>query len=194
MYNDCIYTKPHSIPDELCDEIQRMFDEEGDNRGPGNTHGGINAAIKDTLDFTIPKQSNKWAKIDQFLADELNLNLGEYLKSLSTIPEYSLFDKKYFSDSVFMLQRYTKSKGKYIYHNDFGINYEDGTHRVITYLWYLNDVDEGGQTELWGNRRIKPEKGKLVLFPSHWAFPHTGKMPISHDKLIITGWLYKSFQ
>ena len=91
--------------------------------------------------------------------------------------------------------------GEYKTHHDFfhlNTDYYENTmksggQRVVSCLFYLNDEFEGGETELWGEKRIKPEKGNLLLFPAHWAFPHTGKMPISHDKYIITGWLYKEY-
>jgi hypothetical protein len=51
-------------------------------------------------------------------------------------------------------------------------------------------VENGGETEIWDDFKIKPETGKLLLFPSSWTFPHRGVMPISDNKYIITGWLY----
>ena len=63
--------------------------------------------------------------------------------------------------------------------------------RIITFLWYLNTVEEGGETEFFNGRiSIKPEKGKLLLFPSTWTYIHRGNMPISNDKYILTGWIY----
>ena len=91
-----------------------------------------------------------------------------------------------------LIQRYYKGKGKYIKHNDFAIKWDEKKYRVVTFLWYLNDVTEGGETEFWGSHKIKPEAGKLILFPACWSFPHSGLMPISHDKYILTGWLYLS--
>ena len=90
----------------------------------------------------------------------------------------------------FMIQKYNKNTGKYIYHHDFSV--EKDNYRVITYLWYLNDVEEGGETEFFGheNQCIKPEKGKLILFPASPFYPHRGKVPINSDKYIITGWFY----
>jgi hypothetical protein len=67
-------------------------------------------------------------------------------------------------------------------------------NRIITYLWYLNDVEEGGETDFPDiNIKVKPETGKLVLFPATWDFPHCGKMPISSNKYIVTGWLYVDY-
>ena len=48
----------------------------------------------------------------------------------------------------------------------------------------------GGETEIWDSHKIKPECGKLLLFPSCWTFPHRGNVPISGNKYILTGWVY----
>jgi hypothetical protein len=51
-------------------------------------------------------------------------------------------------------------------------------------------VNIGGETEITGYIKIKPKTGSLLLFPATWTYPHCGKMPISNDKYIITGWVY----
>ena len=63
-------------------------------------------------------------------------------------------------------------------------------YRLINFIWYLNDVEEGGETEFFGNYRIKPTQGKIVFFPSEWFYPHQGKTPLSNNKYILTGWLH----
>lgn len=92
-----------------------------------------------------------------------------------------------------MMQRYLKGKGKYVYHNDFQVNIENKSYRAITYLWYLNNVEEGGETVFFGDYKIQPKVGKLIFFPASWCYPHTGKIPLSSNKYIITGWLYVNF-
>jgi len=199
--NNFIYLKEQSIPDELCDDIIEYYNDEP-NKYDGVTAGGMNKDVKDTTDFGIPinsKENTKWFKINNYLYNELFNNLKLYLDQLQNISEYSsennivnykMFETNYFYEKSFMVQKYEKQRGKYIYHNDFSL--EQNEYRVITYLWYLMDVNEGGETEFWNDIKIKPKKGTLLLFPAHWAFPHCGKMPISSDKIIITGWLYKS--
>ena len=60
--------------------------------------------------------------------------------------------------------------------------------RVVNYMVYLNDVEEGGETEwLYQKRKIKPEKGTVVIWPGSFTHLHRGNPPMS-DKYIATGW------
>ena len=186
-----------------------MFDSD-ENKYQGVTYQGLNKNIKDTEDLiipNIPEKSglDKWNKIHKFLEKELAKNIKEYVKMLdnnvnmnhekeNTTLLYNTFNSDKLTNENFMIQRYTKQKGRYIYHNDFLSNWEQKKYRVVTFLWYLNTVEEGGETEFWGTHKIKPEAGKLLLFPASWTFPHRGKMPISSDKYIITGWLYSNIK
>lgn len=62
--------------------------------------------------------------------------------------------------------------------------------RVATFILYLNDVEEGGETELlYFPKRIKPKKNRLVLFPASYTHSHRGNPPISNEKYILTGWV-----
>lgn len=206
MENNYFYINPTSISRELCKTIINMFDSDN-NKYEGVTFEGLNKNVKETHDLVIPnipKKTgfDKWNKIHKFLEKELSENIKEYIKILdnvvnlnhekeNTTSVYHTFDIDKLTNESFMVQRYTKQKDRYIYHNDFRNHWESKKYRVITYLWYLNTVEEGGETEFfWGTHTIKPETGKLLLFPASWTFPHRGKMPLSHDKYIITGWLY----
>lgn len=63
-------------------------------------------------------------------------------------------------------------------------------NRILQYIVYLNDVEEGGETEfLYIPKRIKPTKGTLLLFPAGFTHTHRGNPPISNTKYIITGWV-----
>jgi hypothetical protein len=64
-----------------------------------------------------------------------------------------------------------------------------GRDRHLVFMTYLNDVEEGGETEWFHqNLRIKPEKGLTVIWPSDWTFTHRGLPSTIQDKYIITGW------
>ena len=200
---DYIYTKQNSISRDLCKQIISMYESQH-GKYEGVTASGLDKDVKDTTDFVIPKSEDNWNKIDDFLQRELTKNVRMYINDITnninnstsdlitSTRQFSLFHTDRLLLETFQIQRYYKNKGKYIKHHDFAINWDEKKYRVVTFLWYLNDVHEGGETEFWGSRKIKPEAGKLILFPACWSFPHSGLMPVSHDKYIITGWLYLS--
>jgi hypothetical protein len=199
-YTKKIYVNYNSLTADVCNEIIKLFESE-DGRHPGCVFSGVIPKIKDTSDFVLECDSVKWGKIYRMLYDELKYNLKQYIDNLNsiddyksinnntTIHDYTIFDINYIMNESIMVQKYTQNKGRYIYHNDFRAKPEG--HRVITFLWYLNDVEIGGETVFEGSYAIRPQIGKLILFPSCWTYAHCGKMPISSDKYIITGWLYK---
>jgi prolyl 4-hydroxylase len=51
--------------------------------------------------------------------------------------------------------------------------------RYLVLLWYLNDVEEGGETHV----------GRLLMFPPYWMFQHEGRPPVSGDKYIVSTYL-----
>jgi hypothetical protein len=79
-------------------------------------------------------------------------------------------------------------QGYHVWHcEDMALEFR---RRIGTYILYLNDVEEGGETELlYLNQRIKPTAGTLVLFPSGYIHAHRGNPPLSGVKYILTGWL-----
>jgi hypothetical protein len=196
-----IYINKISLSGEVCQDIINLFESE-ERKYDGITHGGLQKNIKDTKDFVIRENEAKWYKYYKLLHDELIRNSHMYINKLNENPSfqnvnqnttsiYKHFSNLNFYHSGFMAQRYIIKEGRYVYHHDFAIDLANKKNRVITYLWYLNDVEEGGETDFPDiNIKVKPETGKLVLFPASWDFPHCGKMPISSNKYIVTGWLY----
>ncbi len=188
-----IYIYEHAVSPILCKTIIDLYENEN-NKYNGIVSSGYNPSKKETLDFVIPNQCPHWDRIYTFLNAELARNIKLYLDQLNIIDNLNIYEGyigvKFLQYDSFMIQKYFKNKGKFEYHHDFMCDFEKSRFRLIAFIFYLNDVEEGGETEIWGHRRIKPTAGKLLLFPASWTFPHCGKMPISSDKYIITGWLY----
>ena len=196
--NKYIYLNKNSLSKEFCLDIINLFENE-DGKYHGVTHSGLNKNIKDTTDFSINMSNEKWEKYNKFLQEELNRNITKYLKNLRDEfknkvqhSDQNYFDQNQISFNMLLMQKYKKGTGKYIFHDDFSIDYQYKKYRAFTFLWYLNNVELGGETE-FEEFKIKPEAGKLLIFPASWTFPHSGKIPISDDKYIITGWAYINF-
>jgi|SRR5579884_996906 hypothetical protein len=64
------------------------------------------------------------------------------------------------------------------------------SNRYLVFLWYLNDVAEGGETEFPDlGLRIGARAGRLLMFPPYWMFQHAGLPPKSNDKYILSTYL-----
>lgn len=63
----------------------------------------------------------------------------------------------------------------------------DVCNRYLVFLWYLNDVDSGGETKFPDlGITIEPRAGRLLMFPPYWMYQHAGLPPRSGDKYIIS--------
>lgn len=67
---------------------------------------------------------------------------------------------------------------------------DDKANRYLVFLWYLNDVAEGGETEFLNlGIKVAPRAGRLLMFPPYWMFQHAGLAPVSNDKYIVSTYL-----
>lgn len=91
------------------------------------------------------------------------------------------------------VQKYQKNHGGYphwhseIYPQDQSC---ESLHRVLLFMYYLNEVTEGGETEFfYQKRKIPPTQGTLVIAPADFTHTHRGNTPRSNDKYIVTSWI-----
>jgi hypothetical protein len=62
-------------------------------------------------------------------------------------------------------------------------------NRIFVVQLYLNDVDEGGETEfLSQHKRFESKQGRVVLFPGTYTHQHRGNPPLSGAKYVMNMW------
>lgn len=93
------------------------------------------------------------------------------------------------------IQKYNQNEGGYFYYhseiyphpNDVE---NDALHRKLLWMFYLNDVEEGGETEFYHQKlATHPKQGTMVIAPAGFTHTHRGNMPLSGDKYIFTSWV-----
>lgn len=200
-----IYLKENCLSKEFCEELISKF-EESPRKYYGVTSGGYEKSKKNTLDFNIPLtkegtmnteyEKELWLSHSEVLTKMLGKHLRMYIGLIHDeykgIPSFdSLFTE------MLLFHKYTKGEGIFAPHCDSNVSkYENNNvkNRIVTYLFYLNDVEEGGETVLCNNIKIKPKAGSLLIFPACWTYPHKGEVPLSSDKYIITGWMHEEVE
>ena len=102
--------------------------------------------------------------------------------------EYScLKESDRHANYAFKIQKTKIGGGYHVWHYESGSR--EYSHRLLTWILYLNDVQEGGETEfLYQHMRVKPEQGTLVIWPAAFTHTHRGNPPLSNEKYIVTGW------
>jgi hypothetical protein len=90
-------------------------------------------------------------------------------------------------------QKYEAGQGNYQYwHSEVypELPHNEALHRALLFMFYLNDVTEGSQTEFYYQQRaIAPCRGRMVIAPAYFTHTHRGCTPISNDKYILTSWI-----
>ena len=75
----------------------------------------------------------------------------------------------------------------------FQLHFDSINHvanRYLVLLWYLNDVEQGGETRFPQlDVSIPARAGRLLMFPPYWMYQHEGMPPVSGDKYIISTYL-----
>jgi len=105
---------------------------------------------------------------------------------------YEIFDKRVFPEShafeQFRIKKY-HNDGNDLFDTHVDVQDYSSARRFLTFMWYLNDVDEGGKT-IFYKFNVQPKIGRLLVFPPLWMFPHKGEPPISNEKYILHTYLH----
>ena len=86
------------------------------------------------------------------------------------------------------IQKTKPSEGYHVWHcEQSNLN---NISRMMLVMLYLNDVEEGGETEfLYQSRRVEPKMGRLVFCPTQFTHTHRGNPPLKGNKYMMNGWL-----
>lgn len=120
-------------------------------------------------------------KIEEFLA-RYNNDVGLAIP----VPKSTLL-------APLRIKRYLRDTGE-----TFQLHFDsigEVANRYLVFLWYLNDVSEGGETGFNGlNLEVRPKTGRLLMFPPYWMFQHAGRPPVSGDKYILSTYMLFPFE
>ena len=171
----------------ICDDIIDFFEKNKKLQHQGTTGTGVNIKNKKTTDITINPKNLK--DPDYKVFQDYFKQLQEcYLDYKDQWPFLKEFLNKVNIGS-FNVQKYLPGDHFSNLHSER--TQLSALHRVFAFMTYLNDVDDGGTTDFeYYKLKIKPEKGKTLIWPAEWTHAHTGAVLESGSKYIITGWLH----
>ena len=167
---DFIGVFPDAVEPTFCDYLCQYVDQASQVAPRNFTH------VKDKqicLDAFSPGEAKG-------LMEYVNGCLFYYINEVSYLTNFS------YISALVLLQKTEPTQGYHMFHGE-NINW-NVSDRTLAWMVYLNDVEEGGETEwLYQQRKIKPEKGTVVIWPGSFTHLHRGNPPMS-EKYIATGW------
>ena len=180
--NSFVFEKQNALDKPFCESVIARFeqDKEGQYKGRIGQLANEDDSIKKSTDLVVSGKEH-WKDVDKALFQSLGKAIIEFREA------YPFF-KGPFKDMGYGVQR-TNPGEHYHWHIDGGSH--DFSHRQLVAIWYLNDVPgPGGETEFFfQNIKIKPELGKLILFPPFWTHEHRGVILEKGVKYIATTWV-----
>ncbi|MCE9678722.1 2OG-Fe(II) oxygenase [Shewanella sp. AS1] len=217
---DFIEVYPNAIPDDLCDRLIEAFElHPGVNDGQTGNGVDLSKKVSrditmdkfndlaplrnELLGHTLKNISGYFEKYSMALMGAVSVDVADEQGQAQTLTPDN-FERlgrhrvqplvQYLYRSGFInIQKYIKDKGGYPHwHSEQfpQLGHNEALHRVVLYMYYLNDVAEGGETEFfYQGRKVQPKKGTMVIAPAGFTHSHRGNMPVSNDKYIATSWV-----
>lgn len=181
---DFIVLVENVIPEATCDALIEFAESDG----------ALNEATVYDRDGEIGLGEMRKNLLVHLTADNCGAQLGAlnesfrqaYLKYVEVYPLLGSVNK--ITLEAFTLLRYDQNTDYYDWHVD---GLDPGIRsRFLSQVGYLNDVEEGGETEfLFQGRKVQPRRGAVVVFPSGWTHQHRALPPTSGKKYAVTNFL-----
>jgi|9_EtaG_2_1085328.scaffolds.fasta_scaffold02309_5 hypothetical protein len=178
-------------PEHVVDGIVKYFVDNKDlhvqgttgvSRGNEPTLSGVNKDIKDSTDLVcyMPQLKGIWKDYQIHLSQALD-KYAERFTKIRNLHNFSVIEP-------FLIQHYEKGGGYKMEHFErYGAN-DLTIKRVLVFMTYLNDVDDGGTHFKYYNHTEEAIKGKTIIWPADWTHTHCGQISQTKPKMIVTGW------
>lgn len=175
------------IPDAECDLAIKFFEKQNALNKAYTRLQSENIGLLDKNDKAISLHEDVSTWFEEFkpLLVNFDMALRNYQQATGVKHAYGIDDFKY---TTIKIQKTLPTQGYHIWHLEHGA--ERNSHRALVFTIYLNDVEEGGETEfLHQSIRAKPVKGRCVIWPAGFPYVHRGNPPLKGEKYIMTSWL-----
>lgn len=182
------FLKSYFLEDlSICDDLIELH-KESEDKGPGcfyNLDSAkviVNNDIKESVDLELDAYDSNMKKVVYDYLVELQKICDKYIEEFPASNMYG----RWTIHEPFNIQYYPPNGGYKVYHTE---RIGAGSNRHLAFMTYLNDVTDQGETEFYHQKyKIKPEKGKTVIWPAEWTYTHRGIPSPSQEKYIVTGW------
>lgn len=179
--NDLIHIYENCLEPNICDFLISLFDQVADKHERFNNEGKPNFT-----QFNLTENKEITSEVNQ-VHNHIIRKIFEYRNKYYEFVDSRVFPQEHALEQ-FRIKKYNPGgEDRFDTHVDV-IDYSS-SRRFLSFMWYLNDVEIGGET-VFKDVTLKPEAGKLLVFPPLWMFPHYARPPVSNSKYIVHTYLH----
>jgi|SRR6056300_1166139 hypothetical protein len=206
--DDYILEIPNFVSKELCNKIVQIFESDTRKKhvpafynvcGKKYMAGKFSEEIvmvnhKEYEDLLKPVHELFFEIYDKYL-EHLDINFKHLNKNDYVHPYIREIksNKEVAVRSGLVLHKIDKGQ-LYSWHHDHAWRNCNGFIQAIIYLNTLEE-DEGGHTEFTNGRKVRPEIGKVLVYPRSWTFLHKGNEILGNNpKYICTADILITFK
>ena len=177
------------ITEDECDKAIKLFDQQKKFQKTLDRKTFENSMAVDKKDmqyFAISNNLDVWWSELKSLIVNFDQAFRHYIQETGA---EGVYDNGEFHFTQLKLQKTLPTEGYHVWHIEHCKGFANEP-RAFAFSIYLNDVEEGGETEfLHFSKRIKPKKGRIIIWPASFPYVHRGNTPLSGEKYILTSWM-----
>tara|TARA_E500000318_G_scaffold80295_1_gene75467 strand:- start:835 stop:1431 length:597 start_codon:yes stop_codon:yes gene_type:complete len=176
------------ITKEECNRAIKLYENQDKFNRTINRIGFEKASVlqkQDQQAFLNGENIDVWWEDLKSMMLNFDIAWNHYLKNTGADTAY----KGPFHFTTLKIQKTLPTEGYHVWHIEHGEGFNNEP-RAFVFSIYLNDVEEGGETEfLHFSKRVKSKTGRIVIWPAGFPYVHRGNPPLSGEKYILTSWM-----
>jgi hypothetical protein len=176
------------ITPEDCNKAIKIFEDNDKFNKTVNRIGSEQTSVlkkQDQQYFAAANNLDVWWKELKPMMVNFDLAWNHYAENTGAKDAYQVP----FHFTCLKIQKTLPTEGYHVWHIEHGKGF-DNEARAFVFSIYLNDVEEGGETEfLHFSKRVRPKTGRIVIWPAGFPYIHRGNSPLSGKKYILTSWM-----
>ena len=186
--NNFIGVYDNYITKEECKKAIKLYEDQNKFNKTVNRIVGEQASILQKQDqqfFANGVNIDVWWQSLKSMIMNFDLAWNHYIKNTGADEAYGVP----FHYTCLKIQKTLPTEGYRIWHVEHGKGFGNES-RAFVFTIYLNDIEEGGETEfLHFSKRVKPKTGRIVIWPAGFPYIHRGNPPLAGEKYILTSWM-----
>jgi len=187
-----IYEEKNALSEEICNDMISWFDNKTLYGDTGMNYSRVDVQGRKDISLSECQQFGSFKPFYNQINSIIHKHMVHYINE---------FNKGggtgFYTITGYKFQKSVEGGGFTAWHSELPVfkpMWEKVRNRFGVWSIYLNDTDTGYTDFMHQKLSIKPETGKLVIWPAYFTHTHRANPDLKEDKYIMTGWLETDYE